>query len=331
MAGGPTTPQLIAAVGAAGGLGSLGAALLAPAAIASAAEAIRGLSNRPFGINLFVLPPPDAPAARLRPALERLAPFHAELGLPPPEVPASFGADPEAQIDAVLAAAPAVVSTHFGPPPPRLLAGCRARGIAVFATATTADEASALEAAGVDAIVAQGAEAGGHRGTFLAPSAAAALGTMVLVPAIVDRVGIPVIAAGGIMDGRGIRAALALGASAVQMGTAFLACPEAGTHPAHKAALAADGADTIVTRGVTGRPARGLRNRLLETLDGDAERALDYPVQNVLSSGLRGAAARAGRADLMAMWAGQAHAQARAEPAGVLVARWVREAALDIA
>jgi nitronate monooxygenase len=327
MAGGPTTPALIASVGEAGGLGSLGAALLAPAAIREAAGAIRAISGRPFAINLFVLPPPEPQAADLAAALARLAPFHAELGLPPPAIPNAWGESLDAQIDAVLDSAPAVVSTHFGPPPARLLAGCRARGIAIFATATTPDEASALEATGVDAVVAQGAEAGGHRGTFLGDRAAPPLGTMVLVPAIVDRVRIPVIAAGGIMDGRGIRAALALGAAAVQMGTAFLACPEAGTHALHKAALAsAEG--TMLTRGVTGRFARGLRNRLLAALDPDAASAPDYPIQNLLSGAVRSAAARAGRPDLMAMWAGQGHAAARAEPAGRLIAAWVREAGL---
>jgi nitronate monooxygenase len=187
-----------------------------------------------------------------------------------------------------------------------------------------------LEACGADAVVAQGAEAGGHRGSFLAGSLPAEIGMIALVPAIVDHVGIPVIAAGGIMEARGIRAAMALGAAAVQMGTAFLACPEAGTHPLHKAALAT-AAGTMVTRGVTGRHARGLRNRLLETLDRDADTAPDYPLQNALSSGLRAAAAREGRADLMAMWAGQGHRLARSEPAGDLVARWAAEAGLSLA
>ena len=327
MAGGPTTPALVAAVCEAGGLGSLGAALMAPAAIRQAAAEIRARTSRPFSINLFVLPPADPAPATLAVALARLAPLHAELGLPPPALPGSFGESLEEQIDAVLDVAPAMVSTHFGPPPQRLREACRARGIAVVATATTPDEAAALETAGADAVVAQGAEAGGHRGSFLGDTGATGLGTMVLVPAIADRVRIPVIAAGGIMDGRGIRAALALGAAAVQMGTAFLACPEAGTHALHKAALAA-AAGTMTTRGVTGRVARGLPTRLLEVLDADAGRAPDYPVQNALSAPLRAAAARDGRPDLMAMWAGQGHARARAEPAGRLLAEWVREAGL---
>jgi nitronate monooxygenase len=328
MAGGPTTPELIVAVGAAGGLGSLGAALLSADVIRTTAAVIRTRSNRPFAINLFVLPPAAPEPSLVAAALARLAPLHAELGLPPPVAPSSFASALDEQIDTVLEIAPAVVSTHFGPPPPRLVAGCRARGIAIFATATTVAEAVHLEACGADAVVAQGAEAGGHRGSFLAGSLPAEIGMIALVPAIVDHVGIPVIAAGGIMEARGIRAAMALGAAAVQMGTAFLACPEAGTHPLHKAALAT-AAGTMVTRGVTGRHARGLRNRLLETLDRDADTAPDYPLQNALSSGLRAAAARDGRADLMAMWAGQGHRLARAEPAGDLVARWAAEAGLS--
>jgi nitronate monooxygenase len=330
MAGGPTTPALVAAVGEAGALGSIGAAMLGPAAIAEACAATRERTARPFLVNLFVLPPASPSPGELVRALPRLAPFHDELGLPPPAIPNSWGEDLEAQVDAVLAARPAVVGTHFGPPPPRLLAGCRARGILVVSTATTPDEARALEAAGVDAVVAQGAEAGGHRGTFLRPVEESLFGTMALVPAVVDAVRIPVIAAGGIMDGRGVAAALALGASAAQLGTAFLACPEAGTHPLHKAALGrAEG--TVLTRGVTGRHARGLRNRLLVELDASAADAPDYLVQSVLSGPLRAAAARQGRPELMAMWAGQGHAMSRAEPAAEVVARLVREAGLEAA
>ena len=328
MAGGPTTPGLVAAVGEAGALGSIGAAMLSPRAIAEACEAVRALSTRPFLVNLFVLPPAAPSPDAIARALPRLAPFHAELGLPPPAIPNAWGEELEAQVDAVLAARPAVVGTHFGPPPPRLLAGCRARGILVVATATTPEEARALEAAGVDAVVAQGAEAGGHRGTFLRPVEESLVGTMALVPAVVDAVRIPVIAAGGIMDGRGVAAALALGASAAQLGTAFLACPEAGTHPLHKAALAG-ASGTLLTRGVTGRHARGLRNRLLVELDASAGEAPDYMVQSTLSGPLRAAAARQGRPELMAMWAGQGHAMARAEPAGAIVARLAREAGLE--
>lgn len=328
MAGGPTTPELVAAVSKAGGLGSLGAAMLSPAQIREAAARVRALTDAPFAINLFMLPPAAPAMGELQPALDRLAPFHHELGLAAPAVPNSWGERFEDQFAAVLEVGPAMFSTHFAAPPPEAIAACKARGILLVTTATTAEEAVALETAGVDAIHAQGAEAGGHRGTFLRAVHESLIGTMALVPQIVDAVRVPVIASGGIMDGRGIAAALALGAAAVQLGTAFLACPEAGTHPLHKQGLTASGG-TMLTRGVTGRHARGLRNRLLETLDQGAEDVPDYRIQSTLSGPLRAAAAKQGRAELMAMWAGQGHRLARAEPAGALVRAFAREAGLD--
>jgi nitronate monooxygenase len=328
MAGGPSTPELAAAVSAAGGLGNLGAAMLSPAQILDACASVRARTDGPFGVNLFVLPPAAAPPAdAMARALDRLAPFHAELDLPPPAIPNAFGEPLDGQIAAVLAAAPALVSTHFGPPPPALVEGCRARGLLLAASATTPAEARALVEAGVDVVIAQGAEAGGHRGTFLAPVERSLIGTMALVPQVVDAVDVPVIAAGGIMDGRGIAAALALGAAGVQLGTAFLACPEAGTHPLHKAALATT-EGTMLTRGVSGRHARGLRNRLLETLERSADESPDYRVQNALSGPLRAAAAKQGRPDLMALWAGQGHRLARAEPAAAVLTRLARDSGL---
>jgi nitronate monooxygenase len=325
MAGGMTTPELVAAVSNAGGLGSLGAAMLSPQQIRENVAAIRRLTARPFQVNLFVLPRPTPEPADVAAATMRLAPFHAELGLPPPAVPNRWGEDFDDQIRAVLELAPPVVSTHFAPPPPAILAGLKSRGIMTITTATTPAEAHELERLGVDAVVAQGAEAGGHRGSFHDPSSPPLIGTMALVPAIVDAVSIPVIAAGGIMDGRGIAAALALGASAAQLGTAFLACPEAGTHPLHKAALTATDA-TIMTRGVTGRHARGLRNRLLTALSQGAESVPDYRVQSTLSGPLRAAAQKQNRPEFMAMWAGQGHRLARSEPAAQLVLAFAKQA-----
>jgi nitronate monooxygenase len=326
MAGGPTTPELVAAVCRAGGLGMIAGAALSPAQIREQAAAVRRLTDRPFGINLFVLPTAAPAAATVAAAQARLAPLHAELGLPPPAIPNAWGEEFDGQFQALLDAAPAFASTHFAAPPPACVAALKARGIPLAVTATTVDEARALEAAGADAIVAQGAEAGGHRGTFLRPVEESLVGTMALVPQVVDAVRVPVIAAGGIMDGRGVAAALALGAAAAQLGTAFLACPEAETHELHKAALAS-AAGTMLTRGVSGRHARGLRNRLLETLDRDAAGAPDYRVQNALAGPLRAAAAKQGRTELMWMLAGQGHRLATTRPAGELVQAIAAEAA----
>jgi nitronate monooxygenase len=323
MAGGPDTPELAAAVSEAGGLGSIGCAYLSPVQIAEVAGRVRALTARPFALNLFVrseaAADPDA-AHRVAPLL---AGFRRELGLPsvpptPPPVP-SF----EAQLDAVLAAAPAVVSFTFGIPAPAQLAALRERGIVTIGTATTVAEADALVEAGIDAICAQGAEAGGHRGTFLGHFEDALIGTLPLVRQIVWRTDLPVIAAGGIMDGRGVRAALDLGAAACQLGTAFMACPEARTAQAHRLALATATA-TTVTRAFSGRPARGIRNRFTEafaTVD-----PAPFPEQQQLTHDIRRAAAAAGRTDLMQMWAGQGAPLVRSLAAADLVRALVAEA-----
>jgi nitronate monooxygenase len=234
-----------------------------------------------------------------------------------------------------------VFSFTFGLLPADDLAALHGAGAFVMGTATTVREARALEAAGVDAVVAQGAEAGGHRGSFLGPGHAL-VGTLALVPQVVDAVSVPVVAAGGIMDGRGIAAALALGARAVSLGTAFLACPESGASPPYRRAVLANGLvpgprslreaelgrgdddPTAVTRAFTGRAARGLRNRFLEEM-ADAP-VLPYPLQHALTADLRREAARAGKAELLSLWAGQGAPLARARPAAELVRDLAREA-----
>jgi nitronate monooxygenase len=219
-----------------------------------------------------------------------------------------------------------VFSFTFGLLPPEDLRALRAAGAFVMGTATSVREARALEAAGVDAIVAQGGEAGGHRGTFLGPPERALTGTLALVPQVVDAVSLPVVAAGGIMDGRGVAAALALGARAASLGTAFLACPESGaSRPYKDALLARAGGDdaTAITRAFTGRWARGLRNRFLEELDGAP--VLPYPLQHALTADLRREAAKAGKPDLLSLWAGQGAPLARARPAAELVRDVARE------
>lgn len=327
MAGGVTTPALVAAVCEAGALGSLGAAVLSPARIAEEVAAIRTLTSRPFAVNLFVL---DEPGSFARDgeaeAIARLAPWRARLGLAPQQPPRAPCESFAAQLDAVIAAAPAVASFHFGIPPRAAIDTLHRLGCAVVGTATNVAEGRAWADAGADAIVAQGAEAGGHRGTFVGGFEEGAIGTMALVPRLVDAAGLPVIAAGGLMDGRGVAAAFALGAAGVQLGTAFLACEESGAHAAWKAALReGDSRGTRLTRVFSGRWARGLVNGFMQAHRGDEHAVPGYPVQNALTAELRAAATRAGDTDAMSLWAGQGAAMARAMPAAALVGALVDE------
>jgi nitronate monooxygenase len=326
LAGGGDTPALIAAVGEAGALGFIGAAYLAPREIVEAVRAVRALTARPFGISLFAPSPPSAPGADATAALARLAPYFAELGLPPPAAPAPPADAFADQLAAALDSGAAVFSFTFGVLPATAIAAIKGRGMTVLGTATTVDEAIALERAGVDAVVAQGSEAGGHRGTFAGDFDAGSVGTVALVPQIADAVKVPVIASGGIMDGRGIAAALALGASAVQMGTAFLTCDEAGIPEAYKAAiLAAREHDTRLTRAFSGRPARGIVNRFMTEIEGSREAILPFPLQNALTRPLRTAAAKQGRAEFLSLWAGQGVRLARRQSAASLVQRLAAE------
>jgi len=294
MAGGPSTPRLAAAVSEAGGLGSVAGATLSPDELRMAIREMRALTDRPFAVNLFApLPPPST--ARVA---EWAALFDRERALPPP---------PEWSVDdqlAVLAAEEVrTVSFTFGIPP---LDGLEA---ITMGTATTVAEAVALERAGVDVIVAQGFEAGGHRGTFLAEPERSLVGTLALVPQVVDSVSVPVVAAGGIMDGRGIAAALALGAEGVQLGTAFIACPESGATEEHRAVL---GSETTITRVMTGRHARGVRSSLVDELERAGVEPPDYPLPRFLYPE-------------PVLLVGQGGPLARALPAGKLVATLVEE------
>lgn len=332
MAGGAATPELVAAVSNAGGLGSLGLGYLPPEGVREAIRATRALTSRPFCVNLFAPEPaPRAPSEEeLAGVRAALAPFRAEVGLPPAGTPAAaqpFGA----QLRVVLEERVAAFSFTFGALAPEDVAALARSGAAVMGTATTAREARALEAAGVHAVVAQGGEAGGHRGTFLGAADRGLAGTLALVPQIADAVRVPVVAAGGIMDGRGIAAALALGASAAALGTAFLACPESGASPPYKEAILAarDDDGTTLTRAFSGRWARGLRNRFTDALA--AAPVLPYPLQNSLTSDLRREAAKAGKADLLSLWAGQGVPLARARPAAELLRELVRETEAAVA
>jgi nitronate monooxygenase len=328
MAGGMTTPELVAAVSNAGGLGSFAAATTAPAAIRREVAAIRAATEKPFAVNLFVLAPAEAKPSEVAFANALLARYRLELGMETnAATPAKWSEDFEAQFETVLDLAPPVFSSTFGAIGARKTAALKARGVFVIGTATNVAEARTLESHGVDAILAQGAEAGGHRGTFIGSFDDSLIGTMVLVPQIVDAVKIPVIAAGGIMDGRGLSAALSLGASAAAMGTAFLAAPEAGTHPLHKDMLGRiEDTGTTVTRAVSGRHARGLRTRYIEEMAPHAAEMPAYPVTNALTTQLRAEAAKQGNTGLMVMWAGQGARMATSRPASQIVTETVEQA-----
>ncbi|KAA0597123.1 nitronate monooxygenase [Azospirillum lipoferum] len=323
MAGGGDTAALVAAVNEAGGLGFVGAAYLTEAQIAERAHDIRSRTALPFGINLFAPTPAPGPAPMMAEAMARVAGFHAELGLPKAEEPTYAGDGFDRQIAAVLDSGAAFYSVTFGLPPAESVTAAKARGMRVLGTATTVAEAVALEQVGVDAVIAQGSEAGGHRGSFIGDPAANLVGTMALVPQVADAVGVPVIASGGIMDGRGIAAALALGATAVQMGTVFLTTGEAGIPEAHKAAILAAREDqTRITRAFSGRPARGILNRFMEVVEDPnaPDAVLPFPLQNALTRPLRTAAGKAERAEFLSLWAGQGLRLAQRRPAGDLVA-----------
>lgn len=328
MGGGPSTPELVAAVSNAGGLGSLGAPYLTPGQILDAVRRIRALTDKPFAVNLFAGAYRTENAVDPAPMLALLGEAHAALGLPPPVLPA-LPPDPfPAQLAAVLEAGPPIFSFTFGIPRPEDIARLRAQDIAIIGTATTVEEARLLEAAGIDGILAQGAEAGAHRGTFSGPFETAMIPTLELVRQVSGAIRLPVTASGGLMDGADIAAALEAGASAAALGTAFLACPESGASDAYKRTVLAARADTtVITRAFSGRPSRGLANAFIETMRRHEAAILPYPLQNALTRAMRAAAAQRGESGYLSLWAGTGVARARALPAGELV----RELASELA
>lgn len=310
MAGGPTTPELVAAVSEAGGLGTLGAAYMEPEAIREAVRAIRRLTAKPFSVNVFVAPMRDdySRLAEVQPVLDRLG---AELGVAPQagEEPAPTPDRLERQFAVLLEEGVPVISTAFGPLPEPLGRAAREAGRLVTTMVTTVEEALLAEAAGCDVLVAQGSDAGGHRGTFDSERHrdGSLVGTFSLVPQVADRAKVPVVAAGGVMDGRGLAAALLLGAQGVQLGTRFLTAAESGTHTAYKEALLAGTEDdTVVTRWFSGRPARGIRNRFIEEAERSGVRPMPFPSHNTATGPIRQAAAQQSDARYMSLWAGQA-------------------------
>src|ERR1700732_1346454 len=301
--GGLLSQKLTAAVSNVGGLGSFGAHGLAPEAIKDVIGEIRSLTSKPFAMNLWVSMEDEGARTSDEDAFNRsLAPLAvhlAALGAPRPTYKPYSPIRFEDQARVLLDEKGRVFSFIYGVPPLEILEECRAKGIVTIGTATTPDEAAALQAAGVDAVVASGFEAGGHRGSFLRLAEDSLTGTLSLVPQIVDIVDVPVIAAGGIGDARGVAAALALGAEAVQMGTVFLACEESGASLVHRQALREKKAGhTTLTKGFTGRLARGIHNRLLEELNEEGTAILPYPLQRRLVRNLSIAAEAAGRSDL---------------------------------
>lgn len=320
--GGLSSIELTAAVSEAGGLGSFGLYGYEPDRIRETTAALRAATDRPFALNLWiphdeVEQVSDDDFTRFA---ESLRPFFDELGLELPERPDRYLPPFEAQFDAVLEARPAVVSFVFGVPARAVVDAAHERGIAVVGTATNVDEAVALERGGVDAIVATGPEAGGHRVSFLRRAEESLVGIFALVPQVADAVNVPVIAAGGIADRRGVAAAFALGASGVQVGTAFLRTEQSATTDAHRRAITqAPAHGTVLTRAMSGRLARGIPNRAIRTIE-DGGVLAPFPVQNWLTGRFRAEAVRRGIGELQSLWAGQAAALAREADANAVFA-----------
>lgn len=318
---------LAAAACEAGALGSLPCAMLTVEGMRTELEAIRARTRAPFNVNFFCHEPPVHDARREAEWRGELAPFYAQLGIDPAGIPAGPGRAPftRESADALEPFRPAVVSFHFGLPAPDLVARVKGWGSRVMASATTVEEARWLEARGVDVVIAQGLEAGGHRGMFLSGDLATQLGTFALVPQVVKAVRVPVVAAGGIADAAGVRAAMALGASGVQAGTAFLLCPEATTSAIHRAALKGEG-HTAITNLLTGRPARGIVNRLMREIGPLSGRAPAFPLATAAIAPLRSRAEAAGRGDFSPLWSGENRSGCREAPAAEIV----RELALGL-
>lgn len=321
---GMSTPALAAAVSNAGGLGSIGVGATDAVGARSLIDDVRARTARAFNVNLFVHAAPIPDPTREAAWLEWLAPVFAEFHATPPTalrtIYRSFADDSEMQA-LILDVAPPVVSFHFGLPDAAILSGLRDRGCVTMATATNLDEARAIEAAGIDIVVAQGIEAGGYRGMFDPAAPDPALGTMVLTRLLVRELRVPVVAAGGIMDGAGIAAALDLGVVAAQLGTAFIACPESAADEAYRAGLTGDGGrHTVLTPLISGRPARALGNRFTALADSVGDRRPpDYPIAYDAGKALNAAAKQRGERGFGAQWAGQGAPMSRAMPAALLV------------
>ncbi|HSI67422.1 MAG TPA: nitronate monooxygenase family protein [Planococcus sp. (in: firmicutes)] len=332
MAGGPTTVALVSSVSEAGGMGTLGAAYMKPEELRKAIEEIKNLTDKPFGVNIFTAHMEDD-FTRLEEVQQALNPFRSELGIK--EVQSSY-ASPDwssEQFNLCIELEVPVISTAFGCLNESQMKEAKRKGAKVITMVTTVAEAQAAERAGVDAVVAQGSEAGGHRGTFsLAKhSQGAQIGIMSLVPQIVDAVTVPVIAAGGIGDGRGLAASLALGASGVQVGTRFLTARESGAHRVYKEAIFNSNEEsTVITKSFSGRPARGIKNLFIEEFEKTGTIPLPFPSQNTITKDIRGQAAQKGDSRFMSLWAGQNTRLLKKEERAEEIIQLIMEEAKDI-
>lgn len=323
---GAMNSTMVTAVSQAGALGSLPCAMLSAAQVRSELEAIRRQTDNPINLNFFCHQPPVPDDSRERAWRLRLAKFYTELGLDP-EMPvprASRMPFDSPACSLVEEFKPQVVSFHFGLPDPALLARVRATGAKIISSATTVEEAHWLENRGCDAVIAQGSEAGGHRAMFLTDDVSTQIGTMALLPQIVDAVKIPVIAAGGIADARAILASFALGASAVQLGTAYLLCPESTIAPVYRQALGRN-PETAITNVFSGRPARGIVNRIVRELGPMSDLAPQFPLASSAIAPLRKTSEQSGSEDFAQMWCGQAVSLCRELPAAELTRRLAAE------
>ncbi|WP_152656783.1 nitronate monooxygenase family protein [Oceanobacillus sp. CFH 90083] len=331
MAGGITTSKLVTATSNAGGLGMIGAGYMTPVQMQEQIKEIKKLTSKPFGINLFVPSPFQVSEDGIKAANQALNPIRQQLNLPHTdsfsisdhqEVVATF----MEQIKVVIEEKVPICSFAFGIPPQDVIAELKQHNITLIGTATTVTEAVENEAAGMDLVVVQGSEAGGHRGGFINPEQEGAVGLMALLPQVVDHIRIPAIAAGGIMDGRGVAASICLGAQGVQMGTAFLTCVESGAHKVHKEAILNINEDqTVLTRAFSGKWARGIKNHFILEMEHHEVFLPDFPVQNTLTQDIRKAAAIQDNPDFMSLWSGQSPRLAKSQKVEALMENIVAE------
>ncbi|SDW66163.1 nitronate monooxygenase [Marininema mesophilum] len=326
MAGGITSPELVATVSNLGGLGTLGAGYLSPEKIRKSIHAIREKTSRPFSVNLFIPSPHHVDTASIARMKKHLQSFEGALGVSQLEKTPNQELSFSDQVAVVLEEKVPIFSFTFGIPSADILQELKKNQTFLIGTATTVEEAVVLEERGVDVIVAQGSEAGGHRGTFQPSETLPLIGTVALVPQIVDQVSVPVIASGGIMDSRGVLASLTLGAAGVQLGSAFLTTIESNAHSQHKKALMESrDSSTMITTAFSGRPARGVHNQFIEEMNSYSGTIPPYPIQNNLTKPLRNIAAQQDNPEFMSLFGGQAASLSRIESAKELIQRIEQE------